>query len=207
MLIEIAGIDGSGKTTLINRLRRQINGESLQWAYERNFKNRGKRLLEQIALSKGFDRCEEVFDPNHVEFANALEMVEEVHRHFYYLREDSRLAYFVDQYQTSWLATAKLSQLTVYDHLKDIYTYLPRPDLSVLLVLPPQAALERLNSREKGDQILQMKSPIEYLTRLEGAFEQVNMELPYPQVKLDALQSADEIFEQVLERIQACKRA
>ncbi|SFL00038.1 AAA family ATPase [Brevibacillus centrosporus] len=198
MLVEITGIDGSGKTTLIHRLRKELNEHSHIWAYERNFKNRSKRFLESIALNKGFDRCEKLFKPELVEFANALELVEEVNRNFYYLRDDSRQVYFVDQYYCSWMATAILNELDILEDLRMIYSYLPKPDLSIFLTVPPEIALSRLQAREKGDQILQLDSPINRLSNMAKIMDEVHKEELYPQIKIDGSKGPDAIYDEVI---------
>jgi thymidylate kinase len=73
MIIEIAGVDGSGKTTLIHSLRRKINEEENRWAYERSFKSNQLRTLEQIAQREGKSRPHDAFPQEMVEFCRALE--------------------------------------------------------------------------------------------------------------------------------------
>jgi nicotinamide riboside kinase len=53
MIVEICGIDGSGKSTLIDNLRGRIHADSPCWAYERVFRFRTKRFMDWIAQSEG----------------------------------------------------------------------------------------------------------------------------------------------------------
>lgn len=206
MLIEITGIDGSGKTTLMNRLRRSLNEEAGIWAYERNFKNRGKRFLESIALNNGVDRCEKFFKPELIEFSNALELVDEVNRHFYYLSENSRQVYFVDQYYSSWMANAIFQNLEIINELRMIYFYLPKPDMSIFLDVPPEVALSRLQVREKGDQILQLDFPLNRLSKMAAALDEVHSDIPYPQVKIDGTNATEVVYKEALGLLMQRKR-
>ncbi|MEX2104279.1 MAG: hypothetical protein WD907_02975 [Bacilli bacterium] len=201
MLVEITGIDGSGKSTLIAKLRKHFNSIPLTWAYERSFKNRGKRFLEHIALQQGKSRPEEIFDPALIEFHNALEMVEEINKHFYYLSKDSGLLFFVDQYYTAWLAHAVRRKITIVKELEAIYAYLPAPDLSIYLEVTTATALTRLQCRVKGDQILNEQNPLRTLTNMKDSFDLVHRSVPYRQVRVDAEKEPEEVYTQVLEMI------
>jgi thymidylate kinase len=202
LIIEITGIDGSGKSTLISKLRKNLNAESLIWAYERNFKNRGKRLLEHIALMKGKNRPEEIFKSDLIEFHNALEMVEEVNKNFFYQSEDSGLIYFVDKYYTSWLAEALIRTTGIQNELEMIYSYLPSPDFSVLLDVTSETALSRLQKRLKGDQVLNRENPEQYLNHMKECFEIIHQTIPYPQHRINGEQTVEEIYQKVEKMIQ-----
>ncbi|ODP26035.1 hypothetical protein PTI45_04621 [Paenibacillus nuruki] len=198
MLIEISGIDGSGKTTIIDQLRNHFNASPLTWAYERNFKNRGKRLLEHISLLHGKDRAEELFDPNLIEFHNALELTEEAHKNFYYTNEKSGIMYFVDKYYTSWISQALLSDISILKELQMIYNNLPLPNVSIYLDVDPAIALMRLQNRMKGDQILNRKNPLKVLEKMRNSFETIHQSVPYEQYRINANEDLNKVLEQVL---------
>ncbi|HCT78068.1 MAG TPA: hypothetical protein DGG94_20200 [Micromonosporaceae bacterium] len=49
MLVEVCGVDGSGKSTLIDTLRRTMNGTGAR-AYERVVRSESRNLLESVAM-------------------------------------------------------------------------------------------------------------------------------------------------------------
>ena len=99
LLVEITGVDGSGKSTLIGLLRKRLNDQQSAWAYERTFRDRSRRFLEQIALDSGHRRADEIFDADLLAFSSAIGLVEEAQRAFYYCRSNGGAQiYCVDQY-------------------------------------------------------------------------------------------------------------
>ena len=86
LLVEITGVDGSGKSTLIGHLRRFLNNQGSSWACERTFRDRSRRFLEQIALDMGYRRADEIFNTDLLAFSSAIGLVEDVLRTFYYCR-------------------------------------------------------------------------------------------------------------------------
>ena len=73
-------VDGSGKSTLIGHLRRFLNNQGSSWAYERTFRDRSRRFLEQIALDMGYRRADEIFNTDLLAFSLAIGLVEDVLR-------------------------------------------------------------------------------------------------------------------------------
>ncbi|MDA1763990.1 hypothetical protein PDK32_27540 [Bacillus cereus] len=198
-IIEICGIDGSGKTTLIHKLRRKINDATQFVAYERNFKNKGKRLLEHIAQSNGHKRAEEYFNVENIEFSNAVDMVQEVNSSFYFLNDNSTQIYFVDKYYTSWLAEVIVKKVDGVDKISQILNYLPKPKLSIYLDVTTSDAITRLESRTKGDQILSTKCPTNQLENLRVAFVE-SMNLTNLNYKIiDSTEGFEVVYEKALD--------
>ncbi len=192
MLIEVSGIDGSGKSTLIRRLRHRLNRDGDLVAYERVLRDRGRLVLEDIARQEG-KRSDEIFDAFSVELVSALERLDEANRHFGYLRPNSRQLYFVAPYHATWLAKAHSKSPAFSSQLQRVYERLPRPDLSVVLELTPGGALDRVRSREAGDNFLREADPLGTLARRADGLEAVRSLLPYEQVALDATLSPPQL--------------
>lgn len=199
LLVEITGVDGSGKSTLIGLLRKRLNDQPSAWAYERTFRDRSRRFLEQIAADSGHHRADEIFDADLLAFSSAIGLVDEALRAFYFCRSNGAAQiYFVDQYYTGGIADAIARGVVALDPLKRIYGYLPRPHVSVFLDLTAEQALSRLERRASGDQILAVPSPITTLRHRVQAFRAAHEQAPYTQVRFEASEPIDEIVAAVL---------
>ena len=75
MIFEFAGVDGSGKSTLIGAVRRRINEAGSAFAYERSFQSEGVRLLEAVASAEGRKRPVGVFGREIVEHVRCVDLV------------------------------------------------------------------------------------------------------------------------------------
>lgn len=203
MIVEIAGIDGSGKTTLIHHLRRKFNENTDCWAYERSFKSYNTRLLEQIALNEGKSRADDCFNPAFVEFARALEMVRVSAEELYPARFGNKQLYFVDNYITEWLARAVYKKLGLLTEIRKILNCAPKPDFSFYLSIQPALALERLSARDKGDSILSSTNPLETLSRWTQSFGTAREMLPYAQRVLDASSPVNILVDEVYSCLEA----
>jgi thymidylate kinase len=189
MIVEIAGVDGSGKSTVINHLIRAYSGCSGRWAYERTLRADSSKFLELIALRSGCLDAEELFDPKCVEFAAALEMVNRSRQMMGPSEHEPRQLFFVSQYRASWVAGALERCPEIIDQVALLFEYLPRPVLAVHLRLSAQEAYRRISTRSRGDRVLTCPAPMEVLERRIAAFDRVPDHLPYPIKSVDAGQS------------------
>ncbi len=202
MIVEICGIDGSGKSTLIDNLRGRIHTESPCWAYERVFRFRTKRFMDWIAQSEGEATARSLFPNDTVQLAQAFDLVEEAVREFHYDTMDSRQVYFVTNYRASGLAEAYVAASALLEPMTKVYALAPVPALLLYLKLPPEDALARIQARPQGDQLLRAASPLDALTSLSGAFEYVIESTTYPHVTLDATMPAADLAECAFDTIQ-----
>ena len=201
MIVEICGIDGSGKSTLVDALRRSINNAGTHWAYERVFRFRSKRFLEHIASKDKRRRAEDIFDPTCVELVQAIDLVDEASRHFFFDVATSSLVFFVTEYGTSGIASVLARARSALDPISQVYAQLPSPDVSIFLRIAPSEALRRIEARTKGDQMLQALEPLSTLTASAAYFDEARSILPYRQVVLDATQPAEVLTRRALELI------
>ena len=202
VIVEICGIDGSGKSTLIGNLRGRIHAESPCWAYERVFRFRTKRLMDWIAQSEGEDTARSLFPVDTVQLAQAFDLVEEAVREFHYDTTDSRQVYFVTNYRASGLAEAYVADSVLLEPMTKVYALAPAPALLLYLKLPPEEALARIQARPQGDQLLRAASPLGALLGLDDAFDRVIEQVPYPHATLDATVPATDLADRAFDVIQ-----
>jgi thymidylate kinase len=197
MIVEITGVDGSGKSTVIDQLIRIYNARPGQWAYERTLRADSGKFLELVALRRGCLHAEEVFDPRCVEFAVALEMVDRSRQMMSPAECEPRQLFFVSQYRTSWMAGAFERCPEIVDQVALLFEYLPRPVLAVQLRLPAREAYRRISTRSRGDRVLSCAAPMEVLERRIAAFDRVPGHLPYPLKVVDAMQPQRQVCRQI----------
>lgn len=195
MLIEICGIDGSGKSTVINHLKKYFDSQTDYWAYERSFKNNGKRILENIAMKHGHKRAEDYYLHDSIEISNALELVQNINASLSYLDSESNQIFFVDKYYTKWLSD--ILGIKSYDKVKEIYGYLPKPTLSFYLHVSVPTAFSRLTNRDKGDQILTLEKPQQKLAKLYNNFEEIINNDSNNYIKIDAEKNIYKIITEI----------
>lgn len=200
-IIEIAGVDGSGKSTVIQHLMRHFN-ELGQPAYERSLRSVYKRVLDDIAFEKtASQNWSSMFDANSVELAQALEMLQLVQTQLAPFAQ-SRQLFLTDTYAIRWLgvATDWGADLGV---LGEVYSRLPKPIVSIYLSVDPSTAHDRILARTKGDHILKMGNPsavAKYAAALDSALHFV----PYEIQTVDANTTEQET---VLAAIEIVERA
>ena len=201
MLVEISGIDGSGKSTLIRALKGQIDMRPAFWCYERNFRNRARRFLESIAMARRLERADDLFPSEALALVDAVDLVDEAVRTLHFDSSSSRQIYLVDHYRTSWMARAIARSREDGRLVAPVYDHLPKPSLSFSLVVPPAIALERLRLRGGGDQVLAKPDALGALSRLGDAFDCAIEGSPYPVHHLDGERPIAASLEDILSHI------
>lgn len=152
MLIEIAGVDGSGKSTQIDHLARTAQDCAVP-CYERSLRSTGRRIVSGIAAQRGHDSWREVFDRGAVELATALEMYQLFHATVQTIRFPGQII-VTDTYVRSWLAVAIGEGGCDLAQLGAVYRAMPVPDLSIQLDCDVDTAFDRILARPKGDHLL-----------------------------------------------------
>lgn len=180
MLIEITGPDGSGKSTLIDRVRRHIHETTPAKAYERVLRSESRNLLESVSLAG-----EAEFEQRDVELARLLDLVRSAHADLHVYRGDPSSHAFVSFYRCAALAGLHRRGLGFDAGLRALLRRVPPPDLSFRLRIEPELALQRITGRAKGDQVLLVADVPAELARLVASFETAGGALDYPQYVLD----------------------
>ncbi|GAB3086032.1 hypothetical protein [Nocardioides zeae] len=196
MLIEVCGIDGAGKSTLIGRVMRLAHEAGVP-CYERQLRGVGKRLLTALAVEQGHGAWWAVFERGPVEFATALEMYQLYYSSIAPILFPGQIV-FTDTFVRSWVATAIANGSVDPDQLMQVYGCLPAPDMSVELVCPAQIAYERILARPKGDHILR-SGGMARLQALADAYRNLasNELVDYDVMRVDSRQGADELETEV----------
>lgn len=202
MLIEVAGIDGSGKSTLVAHLQGFLSVNGVQ-CVERVIRSTHKRVLLDIARDRGCDHWREVFDVSSVELAHALEMTAAVYQQV--LPINPRYQVIVtDTYIARWLATASMWGAANLDQLADIYRVLPPPDISIHLTVDPETAYRRLMSRPKRDHKMKLGSS-ERLHSYADSFNSTRRLLNYSPVFLSTETDLDITVRNLLDLVQEAR--
>jgi thymidylate kinase len=201
MLIEIAGIDGCGKSTVIAGLRARLTAHGHDCT-ELVLRSTSKRVLDDVARDAGARTWREVFTAQEVETAHAVEMLGQVNTVVTPLAEGRIL--LTDTYVARWLATAARYECTDLGRLARIYAKFPAPSIAFLLDLPTQDAFRRLSARRRGDRLMaDAPAALPALDRYAAAFRQTSELLPYSQYGMDATRPAHEILGQIIDRIRS----
>ncbi|MGG4094488.1 dTMP kinase [Paenibacillus lautus] len=176
MIIEFSGIDGSGKTSQMDRVFRYFNEKGIN-CYQRTLRSTYKRILANITTKRNLKHWSEYYTANEVEIAHALEMVNAVLTNITIIKNPNEVI-VTDTYIARWLATARQWDCDNLNRINDIFSLIPKPDLSFHLDVTIDNAYERINSRAKGDHVLSFgnKSKLE---KYRDSFLDIKDILPY----------------------------
>lgn len=181
-LITIEGIDGAGKSTLVSNLKNEFT--EVKFTREPYIKEKMESNLSELINKKSeltnmlfylLDHSihlEEVIKPN---IKN---------RHIICDRYiDSRIAY----------QSAIIDKISV-NYLKEIHSWSIKPDLTILLDLPPQKSLSRINPEHKFEKQ-------ELLERVRENYLKIYNDEPDRFFKIDATKDPDSILSECTKRI------
>lgn len=200
MLIEVVGVDGSGKTTLIQGLRRQINESGVAFAYERSFQSRGLRLLEAAASTQARKRPGALYDKAAVELVRTVELVEWSLQLRPFVSTGFQIV-FCDSYITE--QTARLiAQNALNPAMQQLLRIATKPDLVFQLEIPPELAVARMRERAKGDAILLFEDPLKEVSALARNLSDASDKSADNIVHFDATGSKDSLLVRAFELIQ-----
>lgn len=206
MIFEIAGIDGSGKSSLIRGLKEELDRRRGIWAYERSFRLRSRRLFEAVLMAEGHSRAESAIPKEVLAFTDAVDLLDEAQRTFFGGDGRQFQAYFLDHYYLEALAKVRIDSPHYLDVLSRIYNLMPRPALAIVLDVDPEVALKRVMDRPGGDQILQLDFPLDFLRRRRNAYLEASDVAPYRTVVVDASVPACSVLSQALMLIDTALR-
>lgn len=191
MLIEIGGVDGAGKSSLIDRLRRRIAATGSGRAYERVIRSDGRNALEWAADTTG-----QPFEIGQLDVVVILDVLRQAHGDLHLYRQNRTSHAFVSFYHAALLARLHRSGLQDAANVRHLLTLLPHPDLSFRITVPPQVALARLRERAKGDTLLTGPDPARAATAAAASWAAAARGLPYGQIVLDGTRPADLVADQ-----------
>lgn len=194
MIIEFTGIDGSGKSTQMARVMRWAS-ESGVPCYERILRSTGRRILGAIAAGRGHKSWSGLFDPNEVELATSLEVVQLYYSLIAPIDSPNQII-LTDTFSSYWMANALSKGATNGEVLSLVYRELPSPALCLRMDCHPDRAFERILHRRKGDHILRHGGK-QRLEQLRDALLDVSGHLPYEPIPVSTEISEEETFRAV----------
>ena len=196
MIIEISGIDGSGKSTQIAMLARLAQEAGVP-CYERPIRSTCRRVVSGIAAQLGLASWRTVFDRSAVELATALEAHQMVYSTILSINFPGQLI-VTDTYVRNLLAVAIAEGGAAIDQLVAIYATFPRPDVSVHLDVPIDEAYARIEARPKGDHLLRTGGQAR-LQRLADAYDgALNEWIPYPCARVSSEIGLGDTFDAIV---------
>lgn len=166
MLIEVAGIDGAGKSTAIAALRSQLRHRQLH-AYERPMRSEARNLLALLELEHATR-----FTVRDRILAMLLDNVRQAQSELSMYRGSTFAHVFVTGYSLAIRARLLREDLHRDEGLAALADQLPDADASVFLSVSPETALARIRSRPKGDSVLEDPEPLSTLRASDRAFQE-----------------------------------
>lgn len=167
-VIEVGGIDGSGKTTLAERLRAHFAGLGHP-AETRRTHSLVRRWCSALGARHGLGRGEHV-GHDAVELAVAFEFLRESRRHG---RVPPGEVLVLEPYVLNSAAIAAALGTANLAGLLDVYCATPAPDLTVLLDLEPAAAMRRILGRPGTDNFVLTERHDPFIAKLHAAYDRV----------------------------------
>lgn len=196
MIIEIIGIDGSGKTTLIHGARNHINLEGKAFAYERPFQSENVRILEAVASKQIRQRPYKVFNRDIIEIARSLELISKSSILSIYKNSPVQHV-FCDSYILD--QCARLLQFDICeDQNLALLDFITQPDLLIYLQLSAETAVSRMRSRLKGDSLLLERDPVSATKKAIQSIEKAMELTRLKYIVIDAERAQEEVLKDFL---------
>lgn len=194
-LITISGIDGSGKTTLINNLEKII-GDRLPVVCMSAYKDtKFTEELEEVAKKAGTTR-RKCFSKLLRSITWKNDLIGSTVKNVIPKLEEGKIV-ILDRY--TLCAKAFTDAEGEEDSYMDIMLDgLPKPDLGIYLDVDIYTALDRINQRDKQKDPYENK---EGLVKLKKSYEKLMKEEDYPITTIDANLSQREVTKQVLDKV------
>lgn len=195
MLIVFEGIDGTGKTTLAQRLAERLRATGLEVVETREpwTSRHGQELARLLKQKERTSTREQELDLFHADRAEHVAQI---------VRPALARRAWVVQDRTFWSTAAYQSQpatstnpsspLSIDAILTKSLTIAPKPDLTLLLLLSPEKALERINrnrsttsSFEKLDDLRAVDRNYRELARRDPSIVPIDVDRPLDVITTD----------------------
>ena len=157
MIIEISGIDGSGKTSLSSHLCGMLVNEGIS-PWEITIKPSAKRLIYKVRQIEDLPSLSHFGGREAIELAAAVELLPASTLRIQQAGPSEEEVYIAEPYVLTWLATAAGYNVRNLAGIAAIYRQCPNPDLSVFLRVDPDTAIARIHHRPRKDRILLRQS-------------------------------------------------
>lgn len=200
MLIEFSGVDGSGKSTQMERFQRRANELGIE-CHNRMLTSTSRAILALIGADEGASAWRDLFDPSAVELATALELYQQTYAMIVPISQPGQLI-LIDGYARYWLASAGMNLSQASWAVEAVYRIFPAPDLAIHLRVEPAVALERIVARQKGDHVLR-EGGIGVLEALDRGYALADRTLSYQAVVVDGAQEPADVERDVAEAVRS----
>jgi len=196
MFIAIEGIDGSGKSTVITRLRDRLvsRGFAVYITSEPSQSPIG-RLIRDWLLKPNADVA-------HPSVFALLFVADRVQHYYGEVKPMLDRGYLVisERYMESTLAYQGAMGLPM-DWLIELHRFVPRPDLTIILDVPVSVAMSRLSSRRRLE-VFEINR--DFLERVRELLLRRALELNYPVINGEGDVNAvvDEVFNIVIRHLE-----
>ncbi len=148
MLVEVSGIDGSGKSSVLQAVKGRLIRAGMKVSY-RNFKSRSWLHLYNVAEATGVDFWDFAgVDAPH--FLAASDLFFE-HSVIFGSAASRQHIFLVDRYLLSLISEAILTGMTKLEGLEILIDFCHSPDLSFHLNVTPNVAFSRAMARTSSD--------------------------------------------------------
>lgn len=181
MLIELAGIDGSGKSSVTDGLRTLLRRAGHQAVYERAVRSDARNLMAAVAVSRP-----DSFTAREREIVVLLDAARQARAELSLYLKQADCHALVTGFRCTLAARLAVAGLAEDEGLLALHDLIPQPDLSLLLTLPVSHALQRIRARAKQDGVLVEPHPEETLASRQNALEYAAGRMNYPVRRIDA---------------------
>lgn len=166
LLITFCGLDGCGKTTMINRLRQTLKKSNQSFIVTKQPTNnvRESKIFRTFTDSEQHDE----YDYRSLSLLAASDRIQHSHNVILPALEDGKIV-ISDRYFYSCLANLRARGYCNDNWIYEVASFIPKPDISFFLDVSVETAIKRVKSRETEkerwiDIPLQYKLREEYLT-------------------------------------------
>lgn len=198
MLVTFEGIEASGKSTIVSQLQHEYDSEELVFTCEPNPKYKSESIIRDKLTQEEVnpETLYYLFTANHIVHIQdvirpALQSNKTVISDRYY---DSAFAYqsaeFIDKgYQFNQDTIEKLKSI------QSIGEYQVKPDITILLDVSPEVALERISDRDYTERFDKKK----YLQRVQENYNKLASRDENRFIRVDAEQELPVVYEKCVE--------
>lgn len=185
VLVEVAGIDGSGKSSLLDQVEGWLQAGGVP-VFRRSFKSGARRLVRRAG---GFGQ-------EAVEAVTAVEMLQAAGLTLQPVGSVDAgppEVFLTDEFAIAGLARGLMRLGRRHAGIEALYRRLPVPTVALHLDVPVELAVRRLAGRPRGDKSL-LVEPAAYLREFCRWQRIARDALSYPVVRIDASQPPDRVW-------------